>query len=75
GTTPEKSAVVIFGTTVGHPTHGHIGIVDDINGNQIKVRDSNWAGDEIVREHWMSATNDVLGYVYCDGAAPDSPNN
>lgn len=75
GQTPKVSSIIVFNkdsTKTGLGV-GHVGIVKEVNGNTIKIRDSNWTAAYTVGEHSINITDyNVLGYIYCDGVGADS---
>jgi surface antigen len=76
GHNPYVGSIVIFNKVPNTDLSvGHVGIVKEVNGNNIKIRDSNWVGYETVGEHVIdTSSKDILGYIYCDGEMHDLLN-
>ncbi|TCD45896.1 CHAP domain-containing protein [Streptococcus sp. X16XC17] len=63
GSTPQVGAVVVW--TAGY--YGHVAVVTAVNGSQIQVEESNYAGHQHVGNFrgWFSpAADGVSGYIY-----------
>lgn len=65
GSIPRVGSIIVFAVQ-GKMNVGHVGIVAEINGNLLTLRDSNWKDDdEIVREHVVDVSKYIiLGYIY-----------
>lgn len=63
-TIPRVSSIIVFAVQ-GKMTVGHVGIVTEINGNLLTLRDSNWKLDGIVKKHTVDVSRyTILGYIY-----------
>lgn len=63
GSTPQVGAVAVW--TGGY--YGHVAVVTDVNGSQIQVVESNYAGNRSVGNYrgWFNpAADGVTGYIY-----------
>jgi surface antigen len=67
GDTPKIGAIAVFSATSTLP-YGHVGIVKLIDGNTIRIRESNWCSPatcETVGEHDENLSlGRILGYIY-----------
>lgn len=64
---PANSAIIVFDSQENMP-YGHVGIVVNVDGNNITIRDSNWCENdcEIVNQHIINLSQyDIVGYIYC----------
>lgn len=75
GKNPRVSSIVVFAADSSKEGLGvgHVGIVTNVDGNNITIRDSNWTQPYTVGEHTEDITKyNILGYIYCDGADSNS---
>jgi len=69
GHEPRVGSIIVFNKS-DNLSVGHVGIIKEVNGSNVTIRDSNWVNQYTVGEHTINLANsnyDILGYIYCDG--------
>ncbi|WP_244835419.1 CHAP domain-containing protein [Clostridium sp. BJN0001] len=66
GQTPRLGAIAVWNTSLpGSTGHGHVAVVEDIDGDDVYISESAWSGVLFSYKHIYN-TEDLFGYIYLD---------
>ena len=63
GSKPKVGSIVVFAPGKGASSYGHVGYVEEVDGDKIVITDMNYKGRNVVTRRVVDADL-ALGYIY-----------